>query len=147
MSLSITLVPLAIAASSAVAYALQGKIEEGTYYKIDTKIKDEVILQQALENYGCQVAMDEHTLESTLGNVQVAFQRQENETISALFHKEIEPTDAQEFIGNIYDEYTRVIQQKTYEKLLERAQNEGLVLETENRNEEDTIVLTFQVKE
>ena|SRR5690625_586435 len=147
MSLSITLVPIAIAASSVVSYALQEKIEEGTYYKIDTKIKDETILKEALENYGCKVSLDGENLESTLGDVEIMFQKQENSTISALVHEDVELGDADQFVQNIYGEYTRVIQHQTYEKLVERAQNEGLFLESENRNEEDTIVLTFQVKE
>ncbi|MEI3612349.1 hypothetical protein [Pseudogracilibacillus sp. SO30301A] len=147
MSLSLTLIPIAIAASSVVSYALQDKIEEGIYYKIDTNLKDENILTEALKNRGCNVSLDKRQIESTLGNVEIVFQRQEDDTISAVFHKDIPLKDAEEFVKNTHEEYTRIVQQKTYHKLVERAKNEGLILESEKRNEEDTIVLTFQVGE
>lgn|SRR5690606_23906921 len=147
MSLSLTLIPIAIAATSVVSYALQDKIEEGIYYKIDTNIKDEKILTEALRNRGCSVALDKRQIESTLGNVEIVFQRQEDDTISAVFHQDIPVEDAEEFVKNTHEEYTRIVQQKTYHKLVERAKNEGLILESEDRNEEDTIVLTFQVEE
>ena len=147
MSLSLTLIPIAIAATSVVSYALQDKIEEGIYYKIDTNIKDEKILTEALRNRGSSVALDKRQIESTLGNVEIVFQRQEDDTISAVFHQDIPVEDAEEFVKNTHEEYTRIVQQKTYHKLVERAKNEGLILESEDRNEEDTIVLTFQVEE
>lgn len=147
MSLSLILIPIAVATASASAYALQEKVEHGTYYRISTKIKDETILKEALENRGSQVTLDEQQLESAIGNVEIIFQRQEDETISAIFHEDVALQDAEEFVSNTYEEYLRVVQEKTYEKLLERAKNEGLLLESENRNEEDAIVLTFQVEE
>ncbi len=147
MSLSLTLIPIAIATTSIVSYALQGKVEEGAYYKINTKIKDENILKEALENRGNMVSLDEKQIESSIGNVEIVFQRQEDETISAIFHEDVSLEDAEAFLKNTYDEYTRVVQHHTYEKLIERAKNEGLLLESETRNEDDTLVLTFQVKE
>lgn len=147
MSLSIFLVPIAIGASSVISYALQEKVEEGTFYRIQTKMKDETILEEALENYGCQVTLNENSFHSSLGTIQIAFQEQENGTLSAVFSEDVVATDAEEFIANIYNEYTRIVQQKTYEKLLNRAKAEGLQLESESRNDDETIVLTFQVEE
>ncbi|MFA8439486.1 hypothetical protein [Pueribacillus sp. YX66] len=147
MSLSLTLIPVAIAVSSTISYAINGKLEEGAYFEIDTHMKDEHILKEALANYGCTVSFKEANLESTLGNIQILFQKYENDTLRAIFDKSIRSEDAEEFIKNIYSEYTRIVQQKTYEKLLQRAKEEGLTLESEQINEEDTIVLTFQVKE
>jgi|SRR5690625_2845991 len=147
MSLSIFLVPIAIAVSSGVAITIEDKLSEGEYYQVTTKMKDETIVQQALENRGSKVTYDEYQIESRIGNIDVMFQRQENDTISAIFHKDVLVEDAEEFVENTYNEYTRIIQQQTYEKLMQRAENEGLLLQSETRNEENTIVLTFDVKE
>jgi len=148
MSLSAVLVSAAISvSSSAISYALQEELEEGTFYRIDTNMKDEEILERALKNYGCDVVLDEETFQSSLGNVQLAFQKQEDGTLSSIFNESVPVEDATEFLEGIQKEYTRIVQKQTYQKLLQRAEQEGLQLETETKNEDETIVLTFQVKE
>ncbi|WP_102026762.1 hypothetical protein [Salirhabdus sp. Marseille-P4669] len=148
MSLSVFLVPLAIGAvSSAVSFALEEKVEEGVLYRIDTNIKDENILEEALKNFGCNVDLNNETFHSTLGQIEIAFQQQENGTISGYFNESVSKEEAEEFLQDIQKEYTRIVQQQTYEKLLVRAKQEGLLLETENKQDDNTIVLTFQVKE
>lgn len=148
MSLSAVLVSAAIAvSSSAVSYALQEKLEEGTFYRIDTNMKDESILERALKNYGCDVMLDNESFQSSLGDVQLAFQKQEDGTLSSIFSENVSTDDATEFLKEIQKEYTHIVQKDTYEKLMQRAEQEGLQLETETTNEDETIVLTFQVKE
>lgn len=147
MSLSIFLVPIAIAVSSGVAIKIEESLSDGAYYQVNTNMKDETIIQQALENRGSKVTFDEHQIESKIGDIDIMFQRQEDETISSIFHQNVRMKDAEEFIENTYTEYTRIIQEQTYEKLMQRAENEGLILQSETRNEENTIVLTFDVKE
>lgn len=147
MSLSIVFVPIAIAVTSGVAIKIEERLSEGEYYQVNTTMKDETIIQEALENRGSEVTFDEHQIESKIGDIDIMFQRQDDETISAIFHKNVHVKDAEEFVENTYNEYTRIIQQQTYEKLMQRAENEGLLLQSETRNEENTIVLTFDVKE
>lgn len=147
MSLSIFLIPIAIAVSSGLAIKIEDSLSEGEYYQVNTQMKDDTIIQEALENRGSEVTYDEHQIESKIGNIDIMFQRQEDDTISAIFHKDVLVEDAEEFVENTYNEYTRIIQQQTYEKLMQRAENEGLILQSETRNEENTLVLTFNVKE
>lgn len=157
MSLSVFLIPIAIAGISAgTGQLLKVDVvtdvdetvldEHKTYYKIETKIKDEQLLQVTLQNYGSETSKKENYIDSFIGDVQVTFYKEENETFSAIFHEEIDVTDAEQFVDNVFQEYMRVVQQKTYETLMERANNEGLIFESEN-HQEDSIVLTFQVKE
>lgn len=155
MSLSIFLVPLAIAGTTALTAStysvnieaeLSALNEKKVYYKVETKMKDEQLLQETLRNYGSETSHVNKHVESIIGDVQITFYKEENGTFSAIFHEEIDVADAEQFVNNIFEEYTRVVQQQTYEKLMERATREGLIFESENR-EEDTITLTFQVKE
>lgn len=156
MSLSVILIPIAIAGATTVLSSKNYSVhietelpsidENEIYYKLDTKIKDETLLQETLRNYGSETSVVNEHVESVIGDVQITFYKEENETFSAIFHEEIDLTDAEEFVENIFEEYTRVVQQKTYEKLMDRAKEEGLIFESENR-EEDSIVLTFQVRE
>lgn len=148
MSLSIFLVPAALAITTAVsASVMEEKVTEGTFYRIDTNMKDEKILEEALHNYGCNVLLNEKNFQSSIGELQMAFQEQEDGTISAIIREDIELEDAEEFLNDIHREYTRIVQNRTYEKLLARAKEEGLILESENKGDDNSIVLTFQVKE
>ncbi|MEK4298639.1 hypothetical protein MKY30_04335 [Oceanobacillus sp. FSL W8-0428] len=147
MSLSFILVPIAIGATSAISLAMSEKIEEGEFYKITTSMKDNTMLTEALQNYGCNVTIENERMQSSLGNTQLAFQQEENGTFSAIFAEDVAVEDAKELLTNIQNEYTSFVQKQTYDKLLQRAEKEGLMLESENTDDEDTIVLTFQVRE
>lgn len=147
MSLSLGLIPLAFGVTTAISYALEEKVEGGTFYRIDTNMKEEAILEQALKNFGSDVVSDEETFQMALGDLELAFQKQENGTLSAIFNENVATDDATEFLEGVQQEYARMVQKQTYEKLLERAKNEGLQLETETTNEDDSIVLTFEVEE
>ncbi len=153
MSLSVFLVPIAIGAA---AVTLRGSNEEElemslpqdkVYYKLETKMKDEQLLQETLQNYGSSTEIENDEVTSTIGDTEIIFLKNSQGMYSAHFHEDIPLKDAEEFTDNIYEEYTRVVQRKTYEKLMQRAENEGFILETEETNENESIVLTFQVKE
>lgn len=153
MSLSVFLVPLAIGAA-AVSVSSQSEEEvlttmemDEVYYKLETKIKDEQLLQETLQNYGSETEIENDEVSSQVGDTEITFIKAANGTYQAYFHESVALRDAEEFMDNIYEEYTRIVQRKTYDKLIERAGNEGLVFESEETNEEDSIVLTFQVKE
>lgn len=152
MSLSVFLIPAAIGVA-AVAVDV-AKVEEDTsfakdevYYKLETKIKDEQLLQATLKNYGSEAEVDNEEVSSRVGDTDITFIKDKKGTYQAYFHESIALRDAEEFLESIYEEYTRIVQRKTYEKLKERAGNEGLIFESEETNEEESIVLTFQVKE
>lgn len=148
MSLSMFLVPIAIgAASTVVSYAIQEKVDEGILYRMDTNMKDEAILAEALNHFGCNVDLNEETFKSSLGNIQMAFQQQEDGTFSGYFNEQVSTDEAEEFLKDVQKEYTRIVQKSTYETLLTRAKEQGLRLEQEQKNDDETIVLTFQVKE
>ncbi|HLR70118.1 MAG TPA: hypothetical protein VK085_01655 [Pseudogracilibacillus sp.] len=156
MSLSVFLVPTM--AIGAVTVAVGGSTEEleielsslpqnEVYYKLEMKIKDEALLQETLQNYGSHSELENDEVTSKVGDTEITFIKNAKGMYDAYFHEDIALEEAEQFVDNIYEEYTRVVQQKTYEKLIERAGHEGLVLESEETNENDAIVLTFEVKE
>lgn len=156
MSLSVFLVPVAIGAVTAVVGATQSMDEEmeikslsnsEVYFKLETKMKDEAILQETLKNYGSELEQENEEVTSTIGGTQITFHKSDTGTYQAYFHEDIALKDAEQFLDNIHEEYIRIVQQKTYEKLIERASNEGLMFESEETNENESIVLTFEVKE
>lgn len=151
MSLSILLVPMAIGMASVSLTSVPDKTalleQDKRFYELKTRMKDESILEEALKNYGSQTERNNEGVTSKIGDTDINFIKGSKGVYHAYFHEDILLEDAEQFIDNIYNEYTRIVQEKTYHKLMARAKDEGLELETEETNEEETIVLTFEVKE
>ncbi|KPB03423.1 hypothetical protein [Bacillus sp. CHD6a] len=145
MSIEIILIPVAIAVTQAVASELVQQTSRSIYI-LPTIMKDSVLLQQALDNYGCQTtSIDYDHLSYKIGDIQIIFQYSENQTFEAVFKKDIPREAAEEFVERLHEEYTSLVQQKTYKMLVERAKEKGLILETEHVNKQNSIVLSFQV--
>ena len=119
--------------------------EETNFYKIETPIKKEDILIEALQNYGNKVEETETSIETVVLETSITFIKEETGLYSAAFNDDIKMEDAAEFVESIVDEYTNIVQQQVYEKLMSRAEQEGLVFESEEQRE-DSVVLTFGVK-
>jgi len=119
--------------------------EETNFYKIETTIKKEDILIEALQNYGNKVEETETSIETVVLETSITVIKEETGLYSAAFNDDIKKEDAAEFVESIVDEYTNIVQQQVYEKLMSRAEQEGLVFESEEQRE-DSVVLTFGVK-
>ncbi|KKK39993.1 hypothetical protein WQ57_01615 [Mesobacillus campisalis] len=146
MSIELVLIPVAIAVSQAIGSNIQKRMEENKIYAVTTIMKDPQLLQKALLNYGCATSLlEENEMSSEIGDVKVMFQINSQGIFEALFEKGIPEEAALEFLTNIQDEYTSLVQQDIYLKLLERASGQGLVLESEEVNNNNSIVLTFRV--
>lgn len=144
MSIELVLIPVGIAAVHSLSAFLDR--EKGNVKIAKTVMKREDLLQKAVEQYGCDVKqLNEENFETEIGNVKIFFQKDENGVIEAVFDKNLNAEDVTEFIHNIETEYKYLIQQDTYEKLLEKAKDHGLVLELEERQEDRSILLTFNV--
>lgn len=143
MSIELVLIPIGIATVSAAKTFF--KKEDG-YSSILTVMKDEELLKQALDNYGYENKFqDERDLQAIVGKVQLHFVKNDSGQFECVFSKEIERQHAEQFVQSIEMEYRRLIQQKVYHLLLEQSTEAGLVLEQEQIDDEQSIVLTFQV--
>ncbi|MGD7009728.1 hypothetical protein [Metabacillus sp. 84] len=145
MSIELALIPIAIAAVQGIGTAMEKKMDSKSY-SLTTIMKDEAILAKALDHYGCSPKfMDHKGMESEIGDIKILFQQNPDGIFEALFEQDIPQETALEFIKNLQEEYTSIVQQETYLKLLERAREQGLLLETEQVTEDNSIVLTFKV--
>ena len=143
MSIELVLIPIGIATVSAAKTFFS---KENGHCSISTVMKDEILLQQALDNYGYQSEFrDEQKLQAIVGEVQLHFIKNEAGQFDCVFSKEIEQQHAEQFVQSIETEYRKLIQQKVYHLLLEQSTEAGLVLEQEQVDDEQSIVLTFQV--
>ncbi|MFC7371417.1 hypothetical protein ACFQPF_06995 [Fictibacillus iocasae] len=146
MSIELVLIPVAIAVSQYTSDQLEKRKEKNQSFVLPSYMKDETLLQQALEQYGCHTVMvDEQNLSIHTGAHQMVFYKNEENIFDLAADSSVSREDAEEFLHQIQDEYTRILQQETYQKLLQRAERQGYVLESEEITETNSIVLTFKV--
>ena len=148
MSVELALLPIAIAAIGAIANRRRAQRQAAeTSLSLDTQMADPRILQAALGNCGCQSVSTGANVDSATPGARIVFEPGENGAFIAVFIGGISSAQAESFLANLYDEYTRLVQQDVYQKVIERAAAKGLVLETEEIQQDDSIVLTFCVQE
>ncbi|MYL65996.1 hypothetical protein GLW07_21900 [Bacillus hwajinpoensis] len=145
MSIELVLIPLAIGIVQVVSDKRQTTLDGNNHYSIPTVIKDESMLKQALNNYGADIGLYDNQLKSTVADVDILFNKDDDQQYIALFDQSIERKDAEEFIENIQIEYTSIVRKDTYEKVIRRAKDYGMELESEEENLDRGIVLTFKV--
>ncbi len=145
MSIELVLIPLAIGIVQVVSDKRQATLEGNNHYSIPTVIKDESMLKQALSNYGADIGLYDNQLKSTVADVDILFEKGDDQQYSALFDPSIERKEAEDFIENIQMEYTSIVRKDTYEKVIRRAKDYGMELESEEENQDRGIVLTFKV--
>lgn len=144
MSVTLALIPIAIAVAGAIATRKESQDHPNSFC-LGTRMKDENLLKAALENYGCRSVAMRETIDSTLNGTRILFERNEQGVFEAAFIGDISTEHAQTFLVELDEEYTHLVQQQVYENLLSRARQRGLVMESEEVQEDNSIVLTFKV--
>lgn len=144
MSITLVLVPVAIAVAGAIATRERSQDNPNSFH-LRTKIKDEHLLKTALENYGCRTIVTSETIDSAIDGTRILFERNEQNVFEVVFIGEISKDHAQAFLDQLHDEYTHLVQQQVYENLISRARQRGLVIESEEVQEDNSIVVTLEV--
>lgn len=145
MSIELILIPIGIAVGQKVA-TLIDKRNENKAYTIQTVMKKEHLLKKAIEQYGCSVQGDDTNYQTEVGDIKIGFYQNEEGVFEAIFDESVEQEHALEFIENLHTEYKYLIQQETYTRLVERAKENGLELESEAIQKDRSILLTFEVQ-
>lgn len=152
MSIELALIPIAIAVAGTMkerrerarARSLQPEVPE---FSLATRMKDEVLLQTALENYGCHSVRADDGVTSDVSGSQIRFGRNEQGAFDAAFTGDISPNQAESFLTEVYEQYTLLVQQQVYTRLLARASARGLTFESEYVQPDGSIVMTLLVQE
>jgi predicted DNA binding protein len=146
MSIELVLIPVGIAVAQSVASRIEKHNNHDQTFTIKTVMKRQHLLQKAIEQYGCKVnELNLKNYEAEIGDTKIYFQQDDQEVFEAVFNKSVDSNDAVEFIENLHTEYKYLIQQETYQMLIEKAENKGLILESEEISEDRSILLTFNV--
>lgn len=148
MSLEIVLVPLAIAVTKEVVEGIANRSQRNDqdYTVLPTRMKDESLLLQALEEWSCSFRKAE-TLDSlqTNNENEVTFIVNEEGCYSLVLPKTADIMAFEEWIEKVEGSYTHYLQQRVYQHLLEKAKEQGMILEKEELLEDHSIQLTYLV--
>lgn len=146
VSIELVLIPIGIAITQSVSAMLEKTGEMDHTFKVTTIMKDESLLQKALEQYGCNVnVLTKDNYETEIAKTKILFQKNNDGVFEAVFDEDVKLEDAANFIENLTSEYKYVLQQETYRKVIERAKEKGFILESEEIQGDRTIMLTLKV--
>lgn len=147
MSISLALIPFAIAAITAISTGSSKTIGEEREIKIKTGIMDKNMLLSSLDNYGYMYQVVEDDIITHIGNAKVTFCKNEQNGYDAVVVGSNLSAEKSEIdIQDIYDEYQKVVQEDVYKNLLCNAESKGMKLENEEVLEDNSILLTFNIE-
>lgn len=147
MSISLILVPIAIAAVAAAGDRAGKAGDPPASFRLGTRMKSERFLRAALEDYGCRSVTTGGRVDSTVEGARIMFERDRAGAFDAVFVGDISGEHARAFLSELDQGYAQLLQQQVYENLLARARERGLVLESEEVQEDNSVLLSFQVEE
>lgn len=146
MSIEIVLIPLAIALTKEITEGVSNLSEKNNkdYSILDTRMKDESLLKQALDEWTCSFREVE-ALDSLqqLHENEVTFMMNKEGCYSLVLPKSADKNSFQEWIEKVETSYTHYLQQRVYLNLVEKAKQQGMILENEELLEDHSIQLTY----
>ncbi|MFS1515375.1 hypothetical protein V1503_02480 [Bacillus sp. SCS-151] len=143
MSLEIVLIPLAFALTKEIVEGIS-EFRENQYTIIETRMKDENLLKQALEEWDCSFRQVEEPLDlKIIYDNEVTFIIGEQGCYSLVLPNSADKGEYMEWISNVEESYTHYLQQSVYQNLIYKAKQQGLILEKEEVLEDNSIQVTY----
>ncbi|MER5332869.1 hypothetical protein ACIBTZ_25755 [Micromonospora sp. NPDC049460] len=147
MSVSLILLPLAVAAVAATHGATAGRDREGRVVcQVQTRMRDETLLAAALRDTDAVVGTDGDAITAEWAGVRASFRRGEDGVWAAHFTGEVDEQRAVEVVRAIDAAYGRQVQRAVLARLREQAPVAGLRLESEQVTEDASVRLVFAVE-
>ncbi|MET8832773.1 hypothetical protein ABZV78_02490 [Micromonospora sp. NPDC004540] len=147
MSVSLVLVPLAVAAVAAAHGATAGRDSAGRIVcQVQTRMRDETLLAAALRESNAVVTADGKDIVAAWDRVRANFRRGQDGVWSAHLTGDIDEQRAVDIIRAVDAGYGRQVQRAVLERLRERAPAAGLRLESESVAEDASVRLVFAVE-
>lgn len=159
MSVSLILLPLALAISEAIPDSSEDKTikyedvnnitlnnsENNKCYQVETPITRIDLLVKSISelNYDLQQINDKYVIKDTYGDIELI--RNSNNQIDILFNSSYSIEQVKNISSDIYNQYTSVLQSEVYTTLKQKAEKRGYTLEDEVIEEDNSIVLNFIV--
>ncbi|AEV83749.1 hypothetical protein ACWT_2692 [Actinoplanes sp. SE50] len=145
MSVSLLLVPLALAGAAAVQARAERRSNGQTLVQVNTRMRDVTLLADALRDTGAVVSGGEAALTARWGDQALTFGRDADGIWSA--HADgVGVERAVELITAVDAAYGRRVQQAVLDRIRAQAPAAGLRLESESRQDDASVRLVFEVE-
>lgn len=146
MSISLTLVPLALAAVGAwQASRAPGVDQERTVQHVQTRMRDEGLLAAALNDTQAAVAYSEDALLADWQGVHAEFRRDAEGIWRVDLIGDVDQDKAASIVTAIDQAYGRRVQEAVLARLRERAPSAGMVVTSETVADDDSVVLVLDL--
>lgn len=114
---------------------------------IPTSIRNVEFLLKTLQELGTQqVVVKEDKITANFSKLSVIYEPDDSGYICLHFRGNIRQEDAYEFKDLLETQYGKLLQEVVYNQIKQKAEEEGLKLENEQIEEDDTITLTYNVR-
>ena len=146
MSLFLFLIPAAIGGALTGYY---GNFNGGDYGDIisdesksyATLMRDEDILKEALRQYGVEYSNDK-IINTNVHDGEVFFLKNDDGNYDLIFNGDFSDEDIENFTDDVFEYYKRIVQERTYQKVMQYIKQQELEYNEEITGESD-VVLTL----
>ena len=151
MSTGLELIPLALAIGVAVSERRKARTavavrSPAPLYAMETRIRDGELLTRALERLGSTTSVTDGTVTTMVENIEATFAMPaESDVYDAHFEESVPEERARDLVLRLDEIYQRVVQESVREKVLQRADEHGLVVRSETVEEDGSMLLTLEV--
>ncbi|MEV0395208.1 hypothetical protein [Polymorphospora rubra] len=145
--MSLVLVPLAVAAVAA-AHGIQGRKDAAgrPICAVQTRMRDETLLAEALRDTGATVAGQAGTLTASWDGVTATFGRDAGDALVAHFTGAVDEAGAVRLVTSVDQAYGRQVQRTVLARLRAQAPQAGLRLESEQTTADAGVRLVFALE-
>ncbi|MFU8870355.1 hypothetical protein [Micromonospora sp. SL4-19] len=146
MSISLLLLPLAVASVAAVHAATDRDDQDRTICQVRTRMRDETLLAAALRDTGAVVGVEGQALAAAWAGVRADFQRDADGIWTAHLTGDVDEERAMVIVQAVDVAYGRQVQRAVLDRLRAQAPAAGLRLESEQVTEDASVRLVFAVE-
>ncbi|MEV0719887.1 hypothetical protein [Asanoa sp. NPDC050611] len=146
MSVSLILIPAALAAAAVIQARAGGGGGASTVCTVSTRMRDSVLLSAALRETGAVVTAGDDVVDAAWQGVESRFTRGADGIWTAHFRGDVDESRAVEIVRRLDVAYGRQVQAAVVERLRDRALAAGLRLESETVADDAAVRLVFAVE-
>jgi len=144
MSLMLFLIPAAIG-GALTGYYGDFNVEKLTQYNKDnyvryaTQMKNEDIIKEALHQYGLNYENQDNLNVDIEGN-EILFLKNDDGNFDLVFNKDFTREYIENFANDLFEYYKTIVQERTYQKVMDYIKKEELDYKEEITNDSDVIL-------
>lgn len=143
MSLEILIIPAALGVAAWQSHKQDS--DDSKVVQMATRLKDPVLLREALEGIGAQVDQDEGITRAEWSDLVISFTVGQDDLLHA-FSKDHDHEDKIfERIAEVDRTYARLVQRNVIERIRNNASGMGMRLESESVNDDDSVSFSLVV--